>query len=281
MKLNDREVNNAIGALFLPVLNAFSRYSPLPLYLQEVETFSRVAEHFDERWYRFSQELQSFAAERGVKTVVKDYSVELFGPEYASVTFTVCNLEEDTDLLEIDFSELEGMTRDEAIDYLEGLPSEVEPFWYVEVDLSNFKTSYQITDNVVTVYPDREMLSKLFDCFDNELKAIEEAERKVEKEHAELVASGLESEIATTAIVEGLKSLGWTGKYVVEPGYAGSTLMILLSSGCAARIWGTADEIVRSLPDFLSFCKNYPDVENLEAYLVRRFQLDLSIFNSL
>lgn len=139
----------------------------------------------------------------------------------------------------------------------------------MEVDLSNFKTYNRLTGNVVTAYPDREMLNKLFDCFDNEVKAIEDAELEAEMAHAELVKSNLDSIVGTTTIVEGLKSLGWTGKYVVEKGYSGFILMIRLLFNRAARIGGSPEEIVKNLPEFLSFCKHYPLVENPKVYFVR------------
>lgn len=269
LKLNDIEIKNTIGALFTPILETFSKYSTGPTYLQDVDDFSKEVLHFDEYWHRFSKELLSIAEERGVRIVVKDEMIELKGSGCAALTFTLCNIENDADSLEIDFSELDGMTRDEAIEYLEDLPSYIEPFWYVMVDLSNFDTYDYITTNVITVYPNRDILSKLFDCFDNELKAIEYAERKAEMAHAELVKSDIDNMAGTRAIVEGLKALGWTGKYVVEKGYSGFILMIRWPFNQAARISGSPEEIVKNLPDFLSFCKDYPLVENPKAYFVR------------
>lgn len=280
-KLNDIEIHNAIAALFKPALDAFSTNTTGPMYLQDVEDFSKEVMHFDEYWYRFSRELQNLAEERGVKIRVRDDMIELNGTEYASVTFTLCDIEEDADSFEIDFSELEGMTRDEAIEYLEDLPSDIQPFWYVEVDLSNFKSCTPITSKVVTAYPDKEILSKLFDCFDNETKVIEEAELKAEMVHAELIKRDADNFAGTTTIVEGLKSLGWTGKFVVEKGYSSFILMIRLQFNQAARIGGSPEEIVNKLPDFLSFCKDYPHVENPKAYFVRTQRSDSTNWVSL
>lgn len=63
-----------------------------------------------------------------MKIATNDEIIELIGTEYAAVTFTLCTIEENTDTIEIDFSELDGMTRDEAIEYFQSCRQRLNRF---------------------------------------------------------------------------------------------------------------------------------------------------------
>lgn len=277
------EIKNAIWTLFKPTINTFSKFLSEPMYLQEVEDFSEEVFHFDENWYKFQLNLQKLAKEHGLKAVISDDSIKLLSEGCVSVTFTIHTYEPDPDSLDIDFSELDGMSREDAIAYLEALPSSIEPFHYVTLELDNSQMQGIYNNNVmvITEYPDDDMLNNLLDCFAKESDVIAEVEKKLKKRETQLIEKQLNKEVETAMIVEGLKNLGWTGQFVVEAGYSGFVLMIRLDFNQAARIGGTPEEIIKDLPNFLAFCTDYPHVENPQAYFVRTRNVNLTEWSTI
>lgn len=277
------EIRNAIWVLFSPAINAFTKLLSEPMYLQEVEDFSEEVFHFDECWYKFQLNLQELAATHGLKAVISDESIEIVGEGCVSVTFTIHTYEPDPDSLDIDFSELDGMGKEDAIAYLEELPSSIEPFQYVTLELDNSRKEGIYNNNVmvITEYPDDDMLNNLLDCFAKESDVIDEVKKKLKRQETQLAERQLNKEVGTAMIVEGLKTLGWSGQFVVEAGYSGFVLMIRLESNQAARTGGTPKEIVKDLPNFLAFCKDYPHVGNPQAYFVRTRNVNLTEWNTI
>lgn len=277
------EIHNAIWALFNPAINAFTKLHSEPMYLQEVEDFSEEVFHFDECWYKFQLNLQKLAVTHGIYSAISDGSIQLVGEGCVSVTFTIHTYEPDPDSLDIDFSELEGMGREDAIAYLEALPSGIEPFQYVTLELDNSRMDEIYNNNVmvITEYPNDDILSNLLDCFAKESDVIAKVEKKLKRQETQLFEKQLNKIVGTAMIVEGLKKLGWSGQFVVEAGYSGFVLMIRLGFNHAARIGGTPEEIVKDLPNFLDFCNDYPHVENPHAYFVRTRKVNLTEWSSL
>lgn len=277
------EIRNAIWVLFSPAINAFTKLLSEPMYLQEVEDFSEDVFHFDEYWYKFQLNLQKLAATHGLKAVISDESIEIVGEGCVSVTFTNHTYEPDPDSLDIDFSELDGMGKEDAIAYLEEIPSSIEPFQYVTLELDNSRKEGIYNNNVmvITEYPDDDMLNNLLDCFAKESNVIAEVEKKLKRQETQFTESQLNKEVGIAMIVEGLKTFGWSGQFVVEAGYSGFVLMIRLGFNQAARTGGTPEEIVNDLPNFLAFCKDYPHVENPQAYFVRTRNVNQTEWNTI
>lgn len=262
--IRKKEVQHALFELWNTQIYNLSDSINLPETLQEVEEFSDKVCHFDLCWDKFKAVLRQEAIRVGLTVSEEVGLVKIIGSKSGFIVFELKTFDGDLSDYPIDYEDLDGMTKTEALDYLSNLPDDIEEFKYVELSFGEIASNLIISD-----YPEKNLLESLFKCYQKEEKVIDEAIKRAElKIHKEDTQRAM-SDGSYKQIKNALHELGWTGKFSVEHGDDGCVLMILLKEGGVAHCTGNVESIIRQLPKFVKFCDNYPIVDNANAFQVR------------
>ena len=262
-------------------------------YEDSAEEFSDNAFHCDDKSW---ENLKTIVSEQDAFSLQPipewDQKIVLESQENDYITLTLCRERFSQDET-VDIDQLDGMTREEALDYLSDIES-VEEFDYIKLSASfklnvvnesirvrgRYELWTRILSNEDSSNGFEQIISRLSETLKTscglykeilaEIALEEDSKKKAEEKRRQARAANI-AKLEVDA-KRPLREAGWDGQYCVRPysnfSYDKFGLCLRINEREECRVYGTHDFILQSITKLVTFAKEYKTLSSrLEALL--------------
>ena len=174
-----------------------------------------------------------------------------------------------------DYSDLDGMSRDEAIDYLSSLPEEVsidvEPFNYVWVSLQGDSLDHTYTcalNAMVNSSSLTRFCKKVLTTFASFPGVYEKAKEEIQQKEEQKQSEASELKALAESLKPVLRANGWNGEFCVVP-FTKDLYKLYIRTGAVSANYctDTIENIKGRIPQLIEIAKQYIELQKRLADL--------------